>query len=410
VNRALVVGAGVGGTAAALAAGHAGMQVTVIDGGTGASTLATGAIDMLPWPYAPAQPLPISPAVRETLEKLGGYLVPDAGARLLTTSGVVRPARGHDAALLDVGPLANQRIGVVRCDRPGWHAGAFARAWGENYVLVDAVLLRHLDERVLPDADFAMKHDEPARLEWLAERLREALVRITGEGVQALVLPPCLGVERARARALSERVGVRCGEAIGAPGGPSGLRFERARDQALAAADIDRVRGRATQVARHGGGWRVTTESGTTAEGDAVILATGGLIGGGIEYAPAESVLASALPPLPRRAFRLTVDAPMTLGAHGSPLELPSTLFGIAPESLAWPFVPDPLMDRVGVLADASGRVAPGLFVAGDLRADRPRTWLEVFAGGVAAGAAAAHGLLTAAQAPSPGSAPPIRL
>ena len=35
---------------------------------------------------------------------------------------------------------------------------------------------------------------------------------------------------------LSRLVGVPCGEATGMPGGPAGLRFERARDRALAAA------------------------------------------------------------------------------------------------------------------------------------------------------------------------------
>jgi glycine/D-amino acid oxidase-like deaminating enzyme len=393
VKRLLIVGAGVAGTAAALAAARAGVHVTVVDGGPGASVLATGALDAVPWQSAPDHPLPIGPAARETLDALGGYVLAEGGARLLTTSGVVRPARGHDAALLDVERLANPRIGVVQCDRPGWDAEALARAWGADFVPVGATVMRHTDERALPDADFAMRHDDEVRLQWLAERLREALARCS-QGVGALVLPPCLGVERAQAHVLSELVGVRCGEPIALPGGPSGLRFERARDRALGAAGIERILGRAASVIAHGPVWRVTLEDAPTAEGTAVVLAMGGLIGGGIEYAPAESILASALPPFARKPFRLTVDAPVVLGAHGRPLELPSTLFGSAPESIAWPFARDALMDRVGVLADLEGRTVPGLFVAGDLRADRSRAWLDVLATGVAAGAAAAQGIL----------------
>ena len=50
-----------------------------------------------------------------------------------------------------------------------------------------------------------------------------------GGRLRALVLPPCLGIERARARELLDIAGIPCGEAIGLPGGPAGLRFERAR-------------------------------------------------------------------------------------------------------------------------------------------------------------------------------------
>jgi glycerol-3-phosphate dehydrogenase subunit B len=393
VNTVLVVGAGVAGTAAAISAARAGARVTLVDGGTGASTLATGALDAIPWQMAAAQPHrapPISNATRETIALLGGYSLPDAGATLLTSAGLSRPARGHDAALLDIQPIAGTPIGVVGCDRPGWDAGALARSWGGDFVLVDAALLRHVDERSLPDADFAMRHDDEGRLAWLAARLREALA-LVGGGVGALVLPPCLGVERARAEALSELVGVRCGEAIGAPGGPAGFRFEKARDRAVANAHVARVGRRATTVAQNGNAWRVTMEDAHAADADAVVLATGGLIGGGFEYSPSEAFFASALPPFSRRPFQLTLDAPAVLGANGVELELPSTLFGRAPESIAWPFVPDALMDRVGVLASADGHAGRGLFAAGDVVADRPRAWLYVFAMGIAAGVAAAR-------------------
>jgi glycerol-3-phosphate dehydrogenase subunit B len=417
VSRVVVVGAGVAGTGAALAAARAGAAVTVVDGGTGASTLTTGAIDAVAWPHPVAPVAPVARAVRDILDAIGGHRLPERGARLLTTAGVVRPARGHDASLLDVEPLAGKRIGVVRADRPGWDADAVARAWQDQdrpgpesaFVVVDAAIVRHGDERDLPDADFAARHDDDARLTWLAERLRAAL-GARSDRVGALVLPPCLGIEGARAQALAALVGLPCGEALAFPGGPPGLRFERARDRALSAAGVERVHERAVRVAKDGSRWTVAAETGWAAEADAVVIATGGLIGGGIEYAPGEAVHASALPPFARPPFRLTVDVPATLGAHGRPLELPSTLFGAAPESFAWPFVRDPLMTRVGILADDDGRTESGLLVAGDLRADRPRAWLEALATGVVAGTSAALGAVSAAgRTRSSAPALPIR-
>jgi glycerol-3-phosphate dehydrogenase subunit B len=401
VREVLVVGAGAAGTAAALMAARQGVRVTIVDGGTGASTLATGAVDAQPWQDRLLEPAFMDPSVQEILDRLGSHVVPRAGATLLCTSGITRPAAGHDAALLDVRPLANKPIGVLCADRPGWDSAALARAWGPNYMPLDAVVVRHIDERVIPDADFAMRHDDQARLRWLAERLREALTR-SGRPLTALVLPPCLGVDCARAKELSHLVGLPCGEPIAAPGGPSGLRFERARDRALAVAVADHRRSRVRSIVRQEDGWQVVMEDGSVATSDEVVLATGGLIGGGIEYCPAESEVASAVPHAARPPFRLAVDAPAPLGAFGRELGVPSTLYGAQPESIAWPFAPDGLMQRVGVLVDRDGRSARGLLIAGDLCADGPRTWLDALATGAAAGAAAAGASIATTLQPAP--------
>jgi len=408
----VVVGAGVAGTAAALAAARAGARVTAVDGGTGASALATGALDLVDRPASPRAARDALPgAARGLLDALGGYVLPEGGALLLTTAGVVRPARGHDAALLDVAPLAGRRIGVVRCHRPGWDADALAHAWGDAYAPLDATVLRHADERVVPDADFAARHDDDARLAWLAERLREAIAP-GARGWCGLVLPPSLGVERPRAAALSSRVGLPCGEPVAAPGGPSGLRFERGRDRALSAAGVEHVRARVASVQPAGDRWRVSADDGRAFDARAVVVASGGLVGRGLEYAPAETMHASALPPLSRPPVRLALDAPLAVGAHGRRLDVPGTLFGPAPESLAWPFARDPLLDRAGVLAgeDGAARGARGVFVAGDVVADAARTWLDALAAGARAGAAAAQHALTARSAPSsPRAAPASR-
>ncbi|HEX3771416.1 MAG TPA: FAD-dependent oxidoreductase [Polyangiaceae bacterium] len=390
----IVVGAGIAGAAAAIAAARLGAAVTVIDAGAGASSLATGAIDAA-WSRADraeARTPDLSPASRDVFEALGIYALPPRPARLVTTAGVVREARGHDAALLDMASIdartAGKRIAVVRCSRPGWDADVLASAWGAAWVAIDARVLKYADERGLPDADFAARHDDEGRLAWLAERLREALASRADSGLAGIVLPPSLGVDRPRSHALSERVGVPCGEPIALPGGPAGLRFENARDRAFAAAGIARVRERVSHAGAASGRWQVTTDEGTVHEARAVVLATGGLLGGGLEYAPPE-VGAPARPPV-----RAGIDAPLVLGAHGRPLEAAGSQFGAEPERLAWPFVTDGPLERAGVLVDQDGACvdAPrGLFAAGEVLADAPRTWLHALTSGALAGAYAAR-------------------
>jgi hypothetical protein len=298
--------------------------------------------------------------------------------------------------------MPRSSIAVVGCERPQWDAELVARWDGEALFPLEATMLRHVDERALPDADFAARHDDADRLGWLADRLREALAR-SRRKTGALLLPPSLGVEHSRAEELSKRVGVPCGEAIGLPGGPPGLRFERARDRALSKAGIHAVRGRVSRLEPSAGRWRVTlAENGDGGlEADAVVVAAGGLVGGGLEYQSSEWILAAALPPYAREPFRCTIEGPLPLGAHGKPLEIPGSLYGVAPESIAWPFVTDPLMRHVGVLAASDGGVAQGLYAAGELVADLRRTWLDALESGVRAGAGAARRALTSTSAQS---------
>ncbi len=388
-RQVAVVGGGIAGTGAAVSAARAGADVLMLDGGPGASILATGAIDLVDWRAGAAAPLP--PEVAPFLDALGGYVLAAPHARLLTTGGIARPAAGHDAALLDVARVRLEPIGVVRCDRPGWDADALARAWGPGYEVIDATVLRRTDERSLPDADFAARHDDAERLAWLGQRLREALALRGSSRLGALVLPPALGLEKERAGELSAHVGVPCGEALALPGGPSGLRFEQARDRLLAASGVERLRARAEAIEAAGEAWQIKSDRGTF-EAGAVVVATGGLLGGGIEYRPSETLFATALPPHAQPALRLTLACPLALGAGGRALDVPRSLFGAPPESLCWPIAADAPLERAGVLArdDGSAGHLAGLFAAGEVVADAPRTWLGALVGGLRAGTAAA--------------------
>ncbi|HEY1696562.1 MAG TPA: FAD-binding protein [Polyangiaceae bacterium] len=390
----VVVGAGVAGTAAALGAARAGARVTVVDGGSGASTLWTGKVDYVP--------IEVTPELGALASELGVVL---GRSILVTTNGYPPAAFGHEASLLDLHAVLAKKpaIGVVRCPRPGWNADGIERSAGEGFFALDATVLRHADERLMADAELAERHDDDARLGWLAERLREGIAR-SGITPTGLLLPPLLGLRQSRAADLAKLVGVPCGEAMGLPGGPCGLRVEAARDRSFAAAGVSVVRGRARGVVREGTRWRVDVD-GETLAAAAVVVAAGGLVGGGLAYQPSEAMEAAALPTEPRPPFACSVGGPLPLGAHGEPLDVPGSLFGVPPEQLAWPLARDPLMERVGVLAAEDGRVEKGLYVAGELVADRPRTWLHALSSGMRAGAAAARdaeGLTSPAESTGP--------
>ncbi len=411
MKRVVVVGSGAAGTGAALAATLAGAEVTVIAGGAGASVLSPGAIDESPWESSPAATTRVDAKAREVLRAMESYTLPDGGVLLATTAGIVRPARGAELGLLDLASIASATVAVPKIEHPSWDGPALARAWSSapaakkasvSFTAFAVQVTRLRDEHALPDADLAARHDDPARLEWLAEQLEAALQRV-GLRPAAMILPPWLGIERARAPALSARLGFPCGEALTGPGSPSGLRFERARDRALSAARVTVAVGWAKRVEAASSGFRVELYEGEVVSGDAVVLATGGLVGGGLAYTPGGSVLAAAIPPSARPLVSMTLEAPFIVGAHARPLELPGSLFGSAPETHAWPFAADPLLERAGVLVDDTGHAIRGhaiagqptqgphgLFAAGEVVADRARTWLESFASGVRAGTAAA--------------------
>lgn len=406
MRRVVVVGSGVAGSAAALSAVHEAAEVTVVAGGPGASVLAGGALDDVPWEQATGEPRSLARPAERVLSAFDAYCVGDRRALVVAAAGVVRPARGRDRALLDVGALGGGRVMVAdvphgtwdaRTLASGWSASWRARAVGVSFVAVAANLLARTEEHAFGDVDLAARHDDPARLAWLADRLREALAT-AGGAVAAVVLPPWLGVERERATELSALVGVPCGEALGGVGGPSGLRFERARDRAFAVAGVTVVAGRAVRIGFTDGAWRVELAGadGAALACDAVVLASGGFIGGGLEYTPAGATFANALPDTPRPLVRLTCDAPVRLGIRGRPLEDASSLFGGAPETHAWPYRDPSLLEQAGVLLDEEalgGQAAgapPGLHVAGEVTAGDPRTWLAALALGVWAGRAAA--------------------
>ncbi|MBI4700929.1 MAG: hypothetical protein HY744_07160 [Deltaproteobacteria bacterium] len=410
-----MVGAGAAGLAAAWSAVRCGARVRLCDAGVGASGLGGGAVDDRPWEclMRAGELLGVTPlcralpeAVRSFAAALGLWHLPEAGCplvRLATDAGRVRPARGRDRALLDPGELpAGAAIVLPRVLRPEWDADGLARALGDDEFLrsrgvrcVPAqaeLLLRTAEERIAA-ADLAARHDEPARLDWLGQRLEEvvARARVRGGRADALLLGPWLGARAPRAEILRERVGLPVGEILAGVGGAAGLRFEAAREGLLGALGIELERARVLAVEPAPGALRLELADADPFVADAVVLAVGGLAAGGIRYTPPEQVAAAHEEPVARAPFALSLRAPVELRALGRRLEVVSSLSGPALDEIAWPRGPDPgLLEAVGVACTGSC-CAPGIYAAGDVVADRPRTLLRAVASGIEAGEAAAQ-------------------
>lgn len=413
-RRVVVIGAGIAGLAAAWSARREGREVTVLSDGPGASAFGCGAVDDRPWEqvFRAARSLgeeiharPVAAPVLELVRALAIWDLPeDRVPWLATAGGRIRPACGRDRALLDLGALDDRLVILPRVDRAGWDADALARALGSDpfaqarrlrFAAVDVPVLRFDDERRIPDGDLAARHDDPARLAWLAARLRDAPGR-DGLGA-AVLLGPMLGAQAPQAEALSAMLGVPVGEILIGVGSPAGLRFEAARDRLLAAVGARVVADRATAVTRDDDGQLlVTLEHGKKPlRADGVVLALGGLTGGGVVYQPAEQGAGADLPAGGRVPFALSLRAEVTLAAQLAPvpsgagtmrLGATSSMHGPELDLVAWPVNGHPgALESVGVRCEGV-RAAPGITAAGDVIAGRARTLLEALASGLRAG------------------------
>ncbi len=403
---------------------HAWPRVTVVSAGAGASALGSGAIDDVPWedvrraarvagvdPRARAA----GPGVAAFVEALGLWRLPSEGEplpQLATTAGRVRPARGHDRALLDLGRVPEGGVvAVPRADRAGWDADALAAAWNEDgfvrrrglrFVALDVDLLRFAEEHRVADADLAARHDDPARLAWAAARLKETFSR-AGVSPKAVIVGAWLGLMEPRAAELGSLLGMIAGEALSGVGGAAGIRFMHARDRLFAALGVERVAGRVTRVAaRDEKTGRASVHVGGVEDAfpaDRIVLAGGGLAGGGIVYDPLDIHSGTDMAEHSAPPFRLSfeVDAPLAeqpcLAVRGERVGVASSMFGPDLDRTAWPSPGQPgVLEMVGVACDRAGVAAPYMAVAGDAVADRVRTALVAVESGLRAGEWAAGG------------------
>ena len=336
----VVIGAGLAGAAAALTLAEAGAAVVQIAAAPGATALVAGTLDVagaspaiptLAWrdrlrgnvllprerlalhrrgarthPYAQLfgggdEHERAEREVEAAVLRLAGWLASEgvavagslAANRLLpTVPGTLRIADYALGAVAGADVLSAGELAVV--DLPaleGWDARALARTLAHE---LDALGLRKLPLSVVHPAlpERLRSETRPARL---AAQLdgpdaRAALVAaVAGLGAEGRVLlfPPVLGLDTTAQliAALEAASGARVGEALAFPPyATSGYRLQRAIDAAVRRAGVERVSERVRSVAgADSDRLALVLADGQGIEADAVVLATGRFVGGGVE-------------------------------------------------------------------------------------------------------------------------------
>jgi hypothetical protein len=403
-RRVFVIGAGASGTAAAFAAKGAGADVTVVVGRTGATSLTSGALDGEPGDLASSQPLSELARAIGIWELWGGLDV-GPGFRVATSAGILRPTLGRDINVLDLGEVGPGVVAVASAPRRGWDPVALAKGWtnepwarsrGVRFEPVELDVLRVAGERTLPDPDLARRHDDPERAGWLLDRLKAsaAVRRATG-----VLFGPWLGIRRPLARELARSLGKPVGELLSVPGGPAGIRFERARDDLLVRHRIARIEGEVRRVERVGETIELDCHDGSSHRAEIVVLATGGLVGGGIGWSGGDARLWFEQAAPACAGFVGPARTPAALAVGRAPPQMSGSPQGPLFEAHAWSGGLAPAgMETVGLWTASDGRARgvdgaaiPWLFCAGDAVAGAPRTMLHAIRSGLAAGLAAAR-------------------
>jgi len=366
----VIAGGGFAGVAAAWAAAKGGNRVVVVADRAGASELYSGICDGEAG----------SGDVAELAQSLGVTLSP-APRAVATREGLIRRASGRDSALLDLEALAGKRLGVVDPGRDDWdgellaksfQATPWARDTSTSFRAVSVPALKTGAERRMAPYDFARLLEAPERGAELARLLARARA-----GVEALLCGPWLGIELDLAPELTRAVGCPVGETASGPGGAAGARFAHRRARVLAARGVELRMQKVRAVEERTGRIEVVLEDGSTLAARAVVLAIGGLVGGGL------GVTTHGFGP----AASASLAVPALLELDGEIVDRTTNLVGqIARRG---DFEP---LEALGLAADASFSVSTRLplFACGDALAGKPRTVLGALASGIAAGRNAA--------------------
>jgi glycerol-3-phosphate dehydrogenase subunit B len=277
----LVLGGGMAGACAALAAAAAGARTVLVRAGPGATALTAGA-----WYSAPPEPVAAALA-RAGLGLEQGGALPHPDGRVVEAA--FAPASHAAAALRDDG---RPTLVCAIAGLPSFHARALAALWAD----AAAVPATQLIPVVLHLADTPAGGWAPLSLAALLEREPHRLSESLGDAARRhdadrAIVPAVLGVQgHALVRDAVERAtGVRVGEALGSAPSLPGWRLDHALLAALQHAAVRVITGRATAHAASGNRISqvtVGTEGGVvTLTTATIVLATGKFVGGGISAA-----------------------------------------------------------------------------------------------------------------------------
>ncbi|MBD5552867.1 MAG: anaerobic glycerol-3-phosphate dehydrogenase subunit B [Desulfovibrio sp.] len=318
----IVVGSGMAGLMAALAASKKGARVKVVSEGMGNLAISPGSIDVLgydangnrlatPWDgfaaLAPEHPYSLlgREKVEESLKALVEAVAPtglalDSGAsgdtaanRLLPTiMGTFKPVWLADCGATQAQIDGAQKILVMsirgfRDCRPQLIASQLRRYPGwQKRAIETLVLPAPFDEhgRSLNALDLAHFLDRPYGRDWFMNR-----VHGLGGKYDLALIPPILGAkpDSPIRNVVRSEFGCPVVELLSVPPGVSGLRLRRAFVDILIAANVELFENaRAVSATVNGGKCEAVRlrSSGreTEQKADAFVIATGGIIGGGV--------------------------------------------------------------------------------------------------------------------------------
>ncbi len=323
----VVIGGGLAGTVAALAARQAGARVALASRSWGATALSTGAIDIAYSPaLSPAQQVPRTLA--EHVMDISAHRPQHPYAVLSFEDVVAGVRRGYEmmapelaASQLEPGPLSFEAdnvglpssLGAVlpAASATAPHLGIdlnkpLSGSWGvvqlasDSYfcaervaagIAKDAALLTSVrpDLRVItaaygnpmPPVALARRLDDEAEALALARALRPKVAGLAG-----LIFPPVLGLHRHAGvrRRLSEELGVSVVEALACVPSVPGVRLQRALDAAVGRANIARLGEIAEPLVADRQVRAVRTADKLDIAAAAFVLASGRYIAGGVSW------------------------------------------------------------------------------------------------------------------------------
>ncbi|MGQ0561393.1 MAG: FAD-binding protein [Gemmatimonadota bacterium] len=257
-----VLGAGIAGSAAALAAAHSGARVAVITGPPGATAMFSGA-------WRGGCPDALRAALAGT-----GYVLRAVDAPLPHPCGqrihCAAAAASHAGARLAEAHV----VGIAGLT--GFHAGSLARQWrAHSHATVQ------LEQT--PAAGWA-----PVSLAAFIERASHSVVTALAAAAadfSTIILPAVLGVRHDGAlhAELQTALGCTIGEALGTPPSLPGWRLHNALRAALAAAQVQVIEARAGGCSANGRAHELELPNGDVVRARSFVLATGKYAAGGID-------------------------------------------------------------------------------------------------------------------------------
>lgn len=343
----VVIGGGLAGTVAAVAAAHLGAEVTLVSRAPGATALCPGGVDLVPTrprrsrggsetllraPAGPTEPRPtlaenlsallraeqshplaVAGVTADTLVQAAQFLRAHLPAAPLawkgldhppfllpTETGTLReidlpPAAAEGGDLSDPEVRGGMRLGIAGLpELPGFDPSFVAGALGERLGQPERFV------PLLPAARYGSGSPlHPVALARLIEQdqgelLVTSLAALVRDlGLSHLMLPPVVGLDGSPGllARLREATGLTCFEALAVSGPCPGLRLLQALHDMADSFGVRRIRGRVTGFELEEPACRITVlQVGLPGGGllllaaDELVLATGGLYGGGIEW------------------------------------------------------------------------------------------------------------------------------